>query len=367
MTIKRNEQTKKWEVSVSMRIPGKGPRTKRRKGIESKSKAVRVERELMLELAMQKKSVTSPPWAIVIQEYLERMKKRKLQKRTIDNARYGLNAHTLPIWGTRLVCDISSEEVEDLIQDELDYLSVSQRKNILKYIRGAMRVAHSKRYIQYLPTFDIAFEENDKIKEVLKESEVRIFLNEARKQEHEWYPIWFFACVTGMRNGELLALKWDTVNLDNRQIKVNKTYDKKVGLKNHTKARYDRFVYISDPLLAVLKDLKFKYPNEDFVLPRISTWLQGSQAKVLREFLESLNLTSVRFHDLRATWATLLLVKGTPPVKVMTMGGWIDFKTFQIYVRQAGVDIQGITDCLNNIVPDYKSHSISFSEELESL
>ena len=28
----------------------------------------------------------------------------------------------------------------------------------------------------------------------------------------------------------------------------------------------------------------------------------------------------------------------------MKMGGWADFKTFQIYIRMAGIDVKGVTD-----------------------
>ena len=61
-------------------------------------------------------------------------------------------------------------------------------------------------------------------------------------------------------------------------------------------------------------------------------------------FLVGIGLPPVRFHDLRATWATLMLSKGVAPVKVMSMGGWKDMKTMMIYIRKAGIDIQGITD-----------------------
>ena len=60
-----------------------------------------------------------------------------------------------------------------------------------------------------------------------------------------------------------------------------------------------------------------------------------------------LGLPPVRFHDLRATWATIMLSKGVQPAKVMVMGGWKDMKTMMIYTRKAGIDIRGITDCLN--------------------
>ena len=64
-------------------------------------------------------------------------------------------------------------------------------------------------------------------------------------------------------------------------------------------------------------------------------------------FLKGLGLPTIRFHDLRACWATVMLSRGIEPIKVMYMGGWKDIKTMMIYMRKAGVDIKGITDNLS--------------------
>lgn len=64
-------------------------------------------------------------------------------------------------------------------------------------------------------------------------------------------------------------------------------------------------------------------------------------------FLTGLSLPRIRFHDLRASWSTVMLSKGIAPIKVMSMGGWKDLKTMQFYIRKAGVDISGISDSFN--------------------
>ena len=58
-------------------------------------------------------------------------------------------------------------------------------------------------------------------------------------------------------------------------------------------------------------------------------------------------LPAIRFHDLRASWATAMLGQGIEPAKVMHMGGWKDLKTMMIYMRKAGISIKGITDTLD--------------------
>ena len=103
------------------------------------------------------------------------------------------------------------------------------------------------------------------------------------------------------------------------------------------------------PLMPVLAELKIKTFSTGFVLPRICKWEQGEQARQLRLFLKSIGLPEVRFHDLRASWATLLLSRGVAPSKVMSMGGWSDMKTMMIYMRKAGIDIKGATSCLDDM------------------
>ena len=77
-------------------------------------------------------------------------------------------------------------------------------------------------------------------------------------------------------------------------------------------------------------------------------------------FMVGINLPPVRFHDLRATWATVMLSNGVEPVKVMSMGGWKDMKTMMVYMGKAGVDIRGCSQKLNLHDPSHRG-----SKELE--
>lgn len=84
-------------------------------------------------------------------------------------------------------------------------------------------------------------------------------------------------------------------------------------------------IEIPKPLLPLLQELKLQSAESDFVLPRPLKWDTGEQAKILRMFLQLCDLPGNRFHDLRASWATMLLSKGVVPRKVMAMGGWRDY------------------------------------------
>ena len=68
---------------------------------------------------------------------------------------------------------------------------------------------------------------------------------------------------------------------------------------------------------------------------------------MLKYFLEGIGLPKVKYHDLRATWATIMMSNGIEPIKVMSFGDWKSLSRLQIYVRKAGLNIRGITDNLN--------------------
>jgi integrase len=136
--------------------------------------------------------------------------------------------------------------------------------------------------------------------------------------------------------------------LEKRQIVVNSSWNSKDGFKS-TKSGNDRIVEIPNPLVPLLRELKLKSADSDFVLPRLGRWDRGEQAHDLRIFLQSIGLQPIRFHDLRASWATWLLDKGVAPSKVMAQGGWTNLDTMMIYMRKAGINIKDSTSVLDGI------------------
>ena len=346
MGIKFDENKKYWVAFYSKRHPvTRKPLSILRKGFKSKAEALRAEKELVLEMDQKLKKITVPCWNEVVLNYIDSLANSDVSKKTVETYKLCLEAHTLPTWGKRLIDEITGLEIRELINQKADR-SQSHQKNILKYIRAVFTFAVEKGVIGSNPTPKMKFKIGDKIKSVLTFEQVKIFLTQAKIMESEWYPIWAMALYTGMRNGELYALTWDKVNLEQRRILVDSSWNNEDGFKD-TKSGDDRIVEIAPELLVILRDLKIKSFDSAFVLPRIDKWDKGEQARELRMFLQGLGLPRIRFHDLRATWATIMLSMGIAPIKVMSMGGWKDLKTMQFYIRKAGVDTNGISDRLS--------------------
>jgi integrase len=348
MGIKFDEETQTWEVSYSKRHPiTRLPVTLRRIKIKSKAGANREYNDIVAAVNEKLKASFSATmrYRDILPRFYQSLTDRDLTPKTVENYKLCLEAHTLKLWGGRPIDSITTEEVRQLIKVKLADRSPSHQKSMLKFVRAVFNYSVETRLLASSPVPHMHFRIGDKIKKVLTEQQLKIFLEKAKQFDHEWYPIWVTAVYTGMRNGEIHALTWDKVDLDNRKILVSCSWNKKDGYRDLTKSGDDRIVEIAPALVMILKELKLKNIGS-FVLPRIEAWDDGRQAEILRMFLVGINLSPVRFHDLRASWATVMLGKGIEPVKVMNMGGWKDMKTMMIYIRKAGIDIKGITDDL---------------------
>ena len=87
------------------------------------------------------------------------------------------------------------------------------------------------------------------------------------------------------------------------------------------------------------------------MLPRLPSWGRGEQARILRQFCIGTGLPSVRFHTLRACFATQLIRNGIPPIQIQKICGWKDLETMQRYVRLAGIETEGATESLK-VLPE---------------
>lgn len=346
MGIKYEDKKQCYTVSYSRRHPiTKGSRSIQRTNIPTKKEAEKVYRQLQNELLRKFYDDRYPYWRDMIDQFIDYYENQGVAKSTIINYRGGLKTHTMEKLGGKKINEISTHEIRELIEIDLNHFSESYKKSMLKFIRAVFNYAIELNIIQRDPTPKLKFKKKEKIKSVLTESEIRTLLKRAREVNNPWFPIWAVACYTGLRNGELYALKWDKVILEKRQIIISRAWTKENGFKE-TKSGNDRIIEIAESLIPILRELESRSDSE-FVLPRVEGWTTGRQSYFLKLFLAQNDLPTVRFHDLRASWATIMLQKGIEPIKVMSMGGWKELKTMQIYIRKSGINIRGITDTLN--------------------
>ncbi len=354
MGIKFLKEKKIYRVSYSKRNPKTSKSVNRmrthfknqtglKKEISTLAEAKRVYNKLVIEVEEAIIRQDIPNWKQLLEEFAPYYLKTGVETKTVDTYMSCLNKHT-QCWYKIGVEKINDSMIRNLING-LSSKSKSHQKNMLKFIRRVFQFALEKNYISRNPTPNMKFKFGSKNSKVLSRTEASKLLTFAKINNSSWYYHWLMALYTGMRNGELFALRWKDISFEEKQIKIQQSWNNKDGFKS-TKSGDERIVPLASELIQDLKELRLTSKDNEFVLPRLNKWIKGEQARELRKFLVGVGLPEIRFHDLRATWATLLLSEDVPPVKVMAMGGWKDIKTMMIYIRKAGIDLRDATSCL---------------------
>lgn len=324
--------------------------------IETMAEAQKMERQLNIQIERElvSKENQSCLWLTLVEDFEMAIRgkdifARPLSKHSLDDYINVIRTYTSD-WFKLRVEDIDKAKAW-LLMDRVDReVSISRRKKLRTAIDAVYRWGLLSGRISKnvsLPTegYKSTRKEEEKLPEILNLEEIRLLLKYAKEIKHLWYPIWAMALYTGMRSGELFALEWSSADFDNKMIYVHRNWTSKEGF-GPTKGRYWRAVPMSEQMIPFLKELKLRTGNTKFVLPRFSSWEDGRQAELLREFCIGCGLPSIRFHTLRACFATQLIKDGIAPAVVMKICGWRDLKTMQRYIRLAGIEVKGATDGL---------------------
>jgi integrase len=128
-----------------------------------------------------------------------------------------------------------------------------------------------------------------------------------------------------MRLGELLGLKWRDIDWNGKFIRVERSY--KRGHFDKTKTGRTRRVDISDQLEAALKELLTERKKDAmkagspaplaFVFQRDGQPMEQNYIRrIYKRVLAKAGIRDMRFHDIRHTYASLLLSQGESPVYV---------------------------------------------------
>ena len=155
---------------------------------------------------------------------------------------------------------------------------------------------------------------NKKIRALCTE-EVQALLSKTKQVYPDFFPFLFTALFTGMRKGEILALTWDSINWITQKITVDKNYTH--GGLGTPKTGKIRVIDMSNELAKVLKEWRLACPHSELILvfPNSNGNYQSADNLAKRRFMPALNragIDKIRFHDLRHTYASLLLANGDP-------------------------------------------------------
>ncbi|NOH11525.1 MAG: site-specific integrase [Chloroflexi bacterium] len=238
--------------------------------------------------------------------------------------------HIIPTLGNKKLNTIKSSDIQRLMNKKREEGQSPWR---LQYIRRvlnkAMGQAVSWGVITYNPVKAVTIPKVPKKEmKVWDKDQAKSFL--AYVEGHRLEALYYLAFTTGMRQGELLGLHWLDLDWENNRIQVKRQLrrvrEKGLMFEELKTETSQREIVLADSTIAILK--KHKEFQQKEILLAGERWKEneivfpstiGSPLEprnLYRHFVEvtkKLGLPKIRFHDLRHTAATLMLIEGIHP------------------------------------------------------
>lgn len=173
----------------------------------------------------------------------------------------------------------------------------------------------------------LKMETTNRIPEPMNSQEIALFIRTCSEHYPEHYTLFLTGFRTGMRLGELLALHWGDVDWNGRFVHVQRSYTKQSKIFP-TKSGKDRRVDVSDQIWEELRRRYLARKKEAFkegrgdelgeiIFHRNGKYMdQNFIRPIFKKILRIAGIRKVRPHDMRHSYASLLLSNGFSPVYV---------------------------------------------------
>jgi len=147
---------------------------------------------------------------------------------------------------------------------------------------------------------------------ILKPDQIRKLLDAT--ESNKYRTLFLTAVMTGARQGELLGLKWFDVDFERKQIHIKRTFNNGRFFEPKTKSSI-RSIDISPALILELRKWRLASgsKDQDLVFTNESggpIYHDNMYKRHFKPALKTAGLPAIRFHDLRHTYASLLIEQG---------------------------------------------------------
>ena len=259
-----------------------------------------------------------------LDQWLESMSDT-LRPNTLRNYRSYIENHIRPSLGDKQLARLTPRDVQRFYEKLGDSLASGTVRRIHTTLHGALKAAQQAHLIASNPTEQITapkFSYGEK--QILTDEQLDTFMQVIAEDEI-WCDFFYTELTTGLRRGEICGLKWEDFDEVSGTLKICRTVHRESGsglTAGDTKTSAGtRKIVLPASTAQVLRERK-KSALTEWIFPSPLRLEQpadpGSAYRRLKVLLKQAGLPSIRFHDLRHTFATHALASG---VDVKTLSG----------------------------------------------
>lgn len=371
-SITKNKKTGKWDFIFdggTDPLTGKRKQIKRR-GFESKRHAMDEMTKIKAErLENEFLDLTKMTYSRYMEDWFEERKNR-LQKTTYEIHSIYYRNVIKPRLGHLKVQQIAPIQIQKFINDLVNDTNYSEHTIhlIFRIVSASLKKAKVLKLIKDNPADGIAL---PKIKRkeirVWSLEQVNFFISEAKniKRLTRCHIGFLMSIFTGMRQGEILGLRWKDIDFEAQTIFVRQTLTQyaeiKAGAKNEASVRS---IHIPNKLVDELEINRKQVVQEKLIHGQsyhdndLVVCTRDGKPMIPRNFrkefynlVEKVGLPKIRFHDLRHTHATILIQQNVNVKLISERLGHSDIETTLNTYSHVLPDMQkSVSDKLDKII-----------------
>jgi integrase len=304
---------------------------RKKKSFPDKESATRFARKIREQLALTNWGIVeqeSRPFSSYYKNWLASYAKTHVKQATYVNYEVAYRVHLLPFLGESNIQNITREQLKRLMYQMLNAgLSRNTVKATLAPLSEMFNHAIEDGHLDRNPCLRImrtTREEKGKQQQkvdFLTREELTLLLKTSQEHFPAHYPLVLLFARTGLRIGEAVALQWGDIDFQGRFIIVQRNWVD--GLLTTPKSGKSRRVDMSMQLTETLKTLLLERKKETLKKGwgEVPEWVFVSEVgtmmdadnfrhRVWQKLLTKAGLRRIRIHDLRHTFASLLIQQG---------------------------------------------------------
>ena len=351
MAVRYRKDRRRWMVDIELVLPtGEELRLRHASPVNTRLAAVAYEKKLIASAIERIAAPRGAPvtfGAFATKQFLAVYAEVNNKPSEIASKRSILTHHLLPAFGDRLLESLRVRDFEEYKARKLATgLAAKTINNQLAVLSRLLRVAEEWELIPRAPRVKLMR---------VTEPEVT-FLDFAEAEgllaaaDPDWRTLFLLALRTGLRQGELRALRWDDVDLRRKRLFVRRAaWNDKIGTP---KGGRSRELPLEDETLAALAalarrhDLAFSHASVRMHHRNEMKWPLWRACKRAR-------IRRIGWHVLRHTFASHLVMRGIPLKVVQELLGHTDIRMTLRYAHVAPAVRRDAVEQLARPAPDW--------------